>query len=138
MSRSSYLRRKFHENFFKIDGNSIFVFHFVWNVFLKSKKISLVVESQKVENFRLSGKFEIKAQPVDQFSWKKFQSPILIVWSSLQSFSFVCLSSCSQSRGKVFSLEPYSEATRNFPGPKKIQRAYFDPFTWVPNFIPKY
>jgi hypothetical protein len=27
--------------------------------------------------------------------------------------------------GKVFPLEPYFEATRNFPGPKKIPRAYF-------------
>jgi hypothetical protein len=42
-------------------------------------------------------------------------NPILMVWSALQSFSFVCLPTCSQSTGKVFPLGPHSEATRNFP-----------------------
>jgi hypothetical protein len=34
-------------------------------------------------------------------------------------------------------LEPHSEATRNFPGPKKISRAYFDPLHLCTKFHPK-
>ncbi len=83
-----------------------------------------ITDTGKFQTF--SGKFIIKAKPLNQFNWIKFRGPILIVWSSLQSFSFVCLPSCSQSAGKIFPLEPHSEATRNFPGPKKNPRAYFE------------
>jgi hypothetical protein len=34
-------------------------------------------------------------------------------------------------------LEPHSEATRNFPGPKKNSRAYFDPLHLCTKFHPK-
>ncbi len=138
MSRSSYLRGKFHEKIVKINENSIFIFHFAWMFSWNRKNIvsRRITESGKLQTF--SEKFEIKVQPVDQFSWIKFRGPIFMV-CSLQSFSFVCLLSCSQSAGKVFPLEPHSEATRTFPGPKKKFRGLtLTPFICVPNFIPKY
>jgi hypothetical protein len=52
MSRSSYLRGKFNEKLVKINENSIFIF-FLLECFLEIEKISLVGESQIVENFRL-------------------------------------------------------------------------------------
>ncbi len=94
-----------------------------------------ILKCGKFQTF--SGKFEIKAQPVDQSGWIKFRGFILMVWSSLQSFSFVSLFSCSQSTGKVFPLEPHFEATRKFPGPKKIPRAYFDLLHLCAKFYPK-
>ncbi len=66
------------------------------------------------------------AQPIDQSGWIKFRGPILMMWSSLRNFRFVGLPSRSESRCKVFPLEPHFEATRNDPDPKKIPRAYFD------------
>ncbi len=137
MSRSIYLRGKFHEKLVKINENSISIFHFAWMFFWNRKNIvsRRITDSGKFQTF--SGKFKIKAKPLDQFSWINFRDPILMVWSSLQSFIFVCLSSCSPSAGKVFPLEPHSEATRNFPGPKKISRAYFDPLHLCTKFHPK-
>ncbi len=90
-----------------------------WNIV--SRRIT---KSGKFQIF--PGKFVIKAQPVDQWSWLKFRGPILMVWTFLRNFRFVDLSSRSQSRCKVFRLEPHFEVTRNFPGPKKIPRVYFD------------
>ncbi len=43
-----------------------------------------------------------------------------------QNFSFVSLSSRSESRGHKLSLEPHTEATSKDPGPKEIPRASFD------------
>ncbi len=110
-----------------------FLYFILLDCFLEIEKISLVDESQIMENFRLFP----GNKPLDQFSWIKFRSPILSVWSFLQSFSFVCLPSCSQPAGKVFPLEPHPEATRNFSGPKKNPRAYFDPLHLCTKFHPK-
>ncbi len=110
------------------------------NFILETVKILLLGESQKVENFRLlpgtfsEGKFEIKALPIDQFSWIQYRCPILLVWSFLQICSFVWLSSCPRSRGKVFPLELHSEA---FPGSKKNPRTYYPIKLWeIPNYFP--
>jgi hypothetical protein len=94
-----------------------------------------ITESGKFQTF--SGKIEIKAQPIDLFNWIKFRGPILMVWSSLQNFRFVGLSIGSNSTGQVFPLEPHFEATRNFPGPKKIPRAYIDLLNLCAKFYPK-
>jgi hypothetical protein len=50
---------------------------------------------------------------------------------------FQSLFSCSQSPGKIFLLEPHFKATRNFSGPKKIPRAYFDLLHLCAKIYPK-
>jgi hypothetical protein len=44
----------------------------------------------------------------------------------MQNFSFVSLSNRSEPRDHKISLEPYFEATRKDPDPKKISRASID------------
>ncbi len=132
MSRSSYLRGKFHQKLVKINENPIFIFHFAWN------RKNIV--SRRITD---SGNFR-KFQTISDFFFNKSSTNLLnkiprsyINGVKMQSFSFVCLSSCSQSAGKVFPLESHSEVTRNFPGPKKIPRAYFDPLHLCTKFHPK-
>ncbi len=128
-------------NFMKINENSIFILHFAWMFFWNRKNIvsRRITKSWKFQTF--PEKIEIKVQPIEQFIWIKFRGIILMVRSSLQSFSFVCLSSCSQSAGKIFLLEPHSEATRKFPGSKKQFRGpNLTTFICVPKWMkfPKY
>jgi hypothetical protein len=104
-----------------------FIFHSAWNIFLKSMKNIVrrrIIKCGKFQIFPV--KFQIEAQPVDQWRWIKFRGPILMVWSSLRNFIFIGLLSRSQPRYKVFSLEPRFEAIRKDPDPQKIPRAYFD------------
>jgi hypothetical protein len=79
----------------------------------------------------------IRAGPVDQCSWIKFWSPILmhtITQTPCKIWSFVGLSRCSQSAVKVFPLEliPFWSHQECSEGPT------LNPFICVPNFIPKY
>ncbi len=125
ISRSSCLRGKFHEKLVKFNESSFF---------FKSKNIVSwrITESGIFQTF--SGKFEIKAIPVDQFSWIKFRSPILMELSSLPNFRFVDRSTRSQSRGKVFPLKPILKP----PGTKKFRGSTLVSLICVPNFISKY
>ncbi len=107
------------------------IFSWNWKTIVSRR----VTKCGKFQTF--SGKFEIKAQPVDKFGWIKFRGHLLIVWSGLQNFRIVCLSIGSQSTGKVFPLEPHFETTRNYPGPKKNPRAYFSLLNLCAKFYSK-
>ncbi len=112
-----------------------FLYFNLLDCFLNLKNIvsRRIKECGKIQTF--SGKFEIKAQRVDQFVWIKFRGPILMVWSTLHNFRFVGLFIGSQST--VFLLGPHFEATRNFSGPEKIRGPISVSLICVPKCVTK-
>ncbi len=80
-------------------------------------------------------KIEIKIIWINQLSWIKFRGPELNQGSSLQSLSFPSFSSRSEPRDHKVSLEPYCEAIRKDPDPKKIPRASFGFPNLCANFL---
>jgi hypothetical protein len=81
-----------------------------------------ITESGKFQTF--SGKIWNKSSA----SW-----PICLKFQIYRTFHWLTI----HSTGKVFSLEPHSEATRNFPGPEKIPRAYFSLLNMCSKLYPK-
>jgi hypothetical protein len=75
-------------------------------------------------------KIEIKIITINLLSRIKFRGPELSQGSSLQSLSSFQSLRTQRPQG----LEPYCEATRKDPDPKKIQRASFDLTNLCANF----